>query len=163
VSDYKGRNEGTNTVKSIKRKITPGDVVSTVIISPNAHASRADPSWIIPVVTNVFVDYPTANSTHLTMGMRFINSLAGFGEKRKFNFIKVSTLVRLIRILGLMAVLSYMIVILFTWIYANHQGYVYFSAGEPVSLIKYPEWVLGFLGIFATASVLRRELDNMIS
>jgi hypothetical protein len=59
-----------------------------------------------------------------------------------------------------MAVLSYMVVILFTWMYANHQGYVYFSAGEPVSLIKYPEWVLGFLGIIATVSVLRRELDS---
>ncbi|MCG2737540.1 MAG: hypothetical protein L6282_14245, partial [Candidatus Methanoperedenaceae archaeon] len=109
---------------------------------------------------NVFVDYPTANSTHLRMGMRFINSLTGFGEKRKFEFIKVSTLLRLLKILGLMAVLSYMIVILFTWMYANHQGYVYFSAGEPVSLIKYPEWALGILGILVTASVLRRELDN---
>ncbi len=160
MSNYKGRNEGTNTVKSIRRHSTSGDIVSAVIISPNAHASRADPTWIIPVVTSVFVDYPSANSTHLRMGMRFINSLTGFGEKRKFEFIKVSTLLRLLRILGLMAVLSYMIVILFTWMYANHQGYVYFSAGEPVSLIKYPEWVLGILGILATASVLRRELDH---
>jgi len=160
VSHHKGRNEGTNAVKSIRRHSTSGDIVSAVIITPNAHASRADATWIIPVVTNVFVDYPTANSTHLRMGMRFINSLTGFGEKRKFEFIKVSTLLRLLKILGLMAVLSYMIVILFTWMYANHQGYVYFSAGEPVSLIKYPEWALGILGILVTASVLRRELDN---
>ena len=69
---------------------------------------------------------------------------------------------RLLKILGLISVLSYMIVILFTWMYANHLGYVYFSAGEPISFIKYPEWVLGFLGILATASVLRKELDNLI-
>ena len=65
----------------------------------------------------------------------------------------------LLRILGLMAVLSYMIIILFIWIYANHQGYVYFSAGEPMSLIKYLEWIMGFLGIIVIASVLRKELD----
>ncbi len=91
---------------------------------------------------------------------RFINSMSGSGENSKFSFIKVSTILRLLRILGLMAVLSYMIVILFTWIYANHLGYVYFSAGEPVSLIKYPEWVLGFIGIIAVASALRREIDG---
>ncbi len=109
---------------------------------------------------NTPVDNPLGNSTHLTMEMHYINSMSGSGENRKFSFIKVSTIFRLLRILGLMAVLSYMIVILFTWIYANHQGYVYFSAGEPVSLIKYPEWVLGFLGIIAAASALRREIDG---
>jgi hypothetical protein len=159
VFNYKGSNEGTNSVRSNRRWSTPGDIGSIIIISPKAYMSRADPAWIIPVVTNVFVDYPTENSTHLTMGMRFKNFL--HGEKRKFEFIKSSTIFHLLRILGLMAVLSYMIVILFTWAYANHQGYVYFSAGEPVSLIKYPEWALGILGILATASILRRELDRI--
>jgi hypothetical protein len=70
--------------------------------------------------------------------MNFIDPLTDIGERKKFEIIKVSTLPRLLRILGLMTVLSYMIIILFTWIYANHQGYVFFSAGEPVSLIKYP-------------------------
>jgi hypothetical protein len=93
------------------------------------------------------------------MGISFKNILAGFGEKSKFEF-KVSTILHLLKILGLMAVLSYMIVILFTWMYANYQGYVYFSAGEPISLIKYPEWALGILGILTIASVLRRELDQ---
>jgi hypothetical protein len=69
---------------------------------------------------------------------------------------------KVIRILGLMSVLSYMIIILLTWIYANYQGYEYFSAGEPVSLIKYPEWALGFLGILVTASMVRREIDDLI-
>lgn len=161
MSHYKGGNEGTTAVRN-RRWGTPGDIGSIIIISPEAHTSRSDPAWIIPVVTNVFVDYPTANSMHLTMGMSFKNFLAGFGEKGKFEFIKVSTIFRMLNILGLMAVLSYMIVILFTWMYANFQGYVYFSAGEPVSLIKYPEWALGILGILVTASVLRRELDQKI-
>ncbi len=66
---------------------------------------------------------------------------------------------RLLKILGLISVLSYMIVILFTWMYANHMGYVYFSAGEPVSFIKYPEWILGIIGILAIASDLRNEMN----
>ncbi len=135
VSQYKDRNEGTTAV-------------------------RLNRLWITPAVTNVFVDYPTLNSTHLRMGISFKNLLAGFGEKGKFEFIKISTILRMLNILGLMAVLSYMIVILFTWMYANIQGYVYFSAGEPVSLIKYPEWALGILGILAIAGVLRKELDQ---
>ena len=160
MSHHKGRNEGSTAVSSNRRWSTLGDIGSIIIISPKAHGSTSDPAWIIPVVTNVFVEYPTANSTHLTMGMSFKNFLAGFGEKGKFEFIKVSTILRMLNILGLMAVLSYMIVILFTWMYANHLGYVYFSAGEPVSLIKYPEWALGILGIIATSSILRRELDQ---
>ncbi len=162
MSHYKGRNEGKTTVRPKRGWSTPVDIGSIIIISPKGHAARADPAWLIPVFTNVFVDYPTSNSTHLTMGMSFKNLLTGFGEKSKFDFINFSTFLRLVRILGLMAVLSYMIVILMTWMYANIQGYVYFSAGEPVSLIKYPEWVLGILGILVTASVLRRELDQRI-
>ena len=162
MSHYKGRNEGTSPVRSNRRWSTPADIGSIIIISPEAHTSRSDPAWIIPVVTNVFVDYPTANSTHLKMGMSFKNFMADFGEKGRFAFIKISTILRMLNILGLMAVLSYMIVILFTWMYANFQGYVYFSAGEPVSLIKYPEWALGILGILVTASILRRELDQRI-
>ena len=160
MSHHKGRNEGTTAVSSNRRWSTLGDIGSIIIISPKAHASTSDPAWIIPVVTNVFVEYPTANSTHLTMGMSFKNFLAGFSNNSKLEIIKLSTIFRMLRILGLMAVLSYMIVILFTWMYANHLGYVYFSAGEPVSLIKYPEWALGILGIIATSSILRRELDQ---
>ena len=153
---HKGRNEGTNSGKVIR------DIESIIIISPNAHTSRSIPSWIAPVTTGMYVDNPSLNSTHLSMGVSFRNYLPEIGTNRMIESNKVSIIFPLIRILGLMAVLSYMVVILLTWIYANHQGYVYFSAGEPISLIKYPEWVLGFLGIFATASVLRKELDNLI-
>ncbi len=68
----------------------------------------------------------------------------------------------IIRIIGLMAMISYMIVILFTWIFANLQGYMYFSAGEPVLLIKYLEWGLGFVGIIVAADYLNRELNHYI-
>ncbi|MCZ7355520.1 MAG: hypothetical protein O8C66_03590 [Candidatus Methanoperedens sp.] len=67
-----------------------------------------------------------------------------------------------IRILGLMAIISYMTVILFTWIYANINGYVYFSAGEPILSIKYPEWLLGFVGILVAIDCLRKELNDLI-
>ena len=68
--------------------------------------------------------------------------------------------IKIFRILGLMALISYMIVILFTWIFANIEGYVYFSAGEPVSSIKYIEWVLGFLGIYVATYYLHKELND---
>jgi hypothetical protein len=156
VSKHQNRNEGTSFAKVIR------DIGSIIIISPNAHVSTAVPSWITPTITAISVDNPSVNSTHLKMGVRFSNSIPEIGENRTNKSIKISKIFLLLRILGLMAVLSYMIVILFTWVYANHQGYVYFSAGEPISLIKYPEWVLGFLGILAAASVLRRELDNLM-
>lgn len=69
-------------------------------------------------------------------------------------------MIKLVRILGLMALISYMIVILFTWIYANFKGFVYFSAGEPILLIKYPEWMLGFIGILVAIDYLYRELKG---
>lgn len=68
--------------------------------------------------------------------------------------------VRWIRIIGLIALISYMIIILFIWIFANLRGYVYFSAGEPVLSIKYPEWVFGFIGIFVAVDYLHRELNE---
>jgi hypothetical protein len=68
--------------------------------------------------------------------------------------------IKIVRIIGLMALISYMIVILFTWIFANLQGYMYFSAGEPVLSIKYPEWILGFIGIFVAVDYLHRELNS---
>ncbi len=55
-----------------------------------------------------------------------------------------------IRLLGNIAVLSYMVIILSTWIYTNLTGNVYFSAGEDIRVLAYAEWVLGFIGIGTT-------------
>lgn len=78
----------------------------------------------------------------------------------KMNAFENSNIVKIARILGLMALISYMIVIIFTWMFANIEGYVYFSAGEPVLSIKYLEWVLGLLGIFVAVNYLQKELNE---
>jgi len=82
------------------------------------------------------------------------------GQKDENAVTTKNSLIKIIRILGLMALISYMIVILFTWIFANLGGYVYFSAGEPVLSIKYIEWILGFLGIFVATYYLHKELND---
>lgn len=65
-------------------------------------------------------------------------------------------IVKQVRIFGLMALISYMIVVLFTWIYANMQGFIYFSAGIPEPEIKYIVWVLGFLGFIVAIDYLHQ-------
>ena len=84
------------------------------------------------------------------------------GQKDENTIIAKSSSIKILRILGLMALISYMIVILYTWIFANIGGYVYFSAGEPVLSIKYIEWMLGFLGIFVATYYLHKELNDDI-
>ncbi len=69
-----------------------------------------------------------------------------------------SEITKIIRIIGLMALISYMVVILFTWVYANLGGYVYFQAGEPMQAIKYSEWALGITGIFVAFEGLLKEI-----
>jgi hypothetical protein len=84
-------------------------------------------------------------------------TLYNTGQKKA----KIYKKIKNVRILGLMAVISYMTVILFVWIYANYDGYVYFLAGEPNLLIKYTEWLLGFIGIFVTIDLLRKEIKYL--
>jgi hypothetical protein len=47
-------------------------------------------------------------------------------------------------------------------VFANIEGYVYFSAGEPVLSIKYLEWILGSVGIFVAVNYLQKELNEYI-
>ncbi len=51
-----------------------------------------------------------------------------------------------------------MSVILFTWIYTNLDGEIYFLAGEPMLSVKYFEWALGFTGIFVALNYLFKEI-----
>ncbi len=72
--------------------------------------------------------------------------------------IDFSKIMKIIRVLGLMTLICYMSVILFTWIYTNLDGNVYFLAGEPILSIKYFEWALGFTGIFVALDCLFKEI-----
>lgn len=69
-------------------------------------------------------------------------------------------LMKVVRVIGLMSIISYMTVILFAWIYSSLLGYVYFSAGEPTLIIKYLEWIIGFIGIFVAVYYLHKELSE---
>ena len=104
-------------------------------------------------------DFSLVDSTSQLTGTNFGRTPGQFGNSKNRTTFDLSKLVKLARILGLMSLISYMIVILFTWMYANMEGFVYFSAGEPVLSIKYPEWVLGFLGIFVATDYLHKELN----
>lgn len=76
------------------------------------------------------------------------------------NAFDYSKLIKIVRIVGLMALISYIAVILFTWIYANSAGHIYFSAGEPSSWIKYSEWILGFMAFFVAIYYFLMELSG---
>ena len=92
------------------------------------------------------------------------NNVSNGGKQSgKINNVKpfdYSIPIKIVRIRGLMALISYIAVILFTWIYANRAGFIYFSAGEPSSLIKYSEWILGFLAFFVAIYYLLMELSG---
>jgi hypothetical protein len=151
------------------RKKACSDIRMNNINAPASRSGRASsvfpesgaPYWITPVVAGTAMAVYPANSARLTLSMNFVNSTDHEHANGSFNIIDYSKLFRTVRILGLMSVISYMIVILFTWIYANLTGYVYFSAGEPELLIKYPEWVLGLIGISVAIDCLRKELDAL--
>lgn len=73
-----------------------------------------------------------------------------------------SLIIWYLKFLGLITVFSYIVVILCTWMYANYQGYTYFSAGESIDHIKYPEWIFGINGVFVVAYYIKKELDTAI-
>lgn len=66
---------------------------------------------------------------------------------------------KLIRVLGLLTALAYLIVILFIWVSANMAGYIYFTAGEPDLRVKYAEWLLGVVGIYTQVIELKEKLN----
>ena len=70
---------------------------------------------------------------------------------------------KLFRLVGIMTVLSYMIVILSTWIIAKYQGFTYFQAGEPIHIIMYIEWTLGIIGVLTLVDIYREELSSIKS
>ena len=129
---------------------------------PDGLLAAPAPYWIMPAVSNITMAATSASSAHLTVSIDLMNYTGHGCANGTIDAISFSKIVGTVRVLGLMAVISYMTVILFAWIYANLQGYVYFSAGEPVLIVKYSEWVLGFLGIFAAVDCLRKELTSRL-
>ncbi|HEY9204726.1 MAG TPA: hypothetical protein VIO58_02300 [Candidatus Methanoperedens sp.] len=117
---------------------------------------------VTPAITSLTMVVTSNNHAQFGAAANFINPSIHYPARRSFDFIDFQKLIKIVRILGLMSVISYMVVILFTWISANLEGYIYFSAGEPESLIKYPEWALGAIGIFAAFDYLRKELNDEI-
>lgn len=65
-----------------------------------------------------------------------------------------------LRIIGLISLIGWMICIMVIWIYANIRGFVYFQGGEPLWWIKYPEWILGVIGITTAIQYLILELNK---
>ncbi len=123
-----------------------------------AHGLFPAPYRVSPV-GNVMMAGTSSEFIPSTPVMPFINATFNTHANKNNDFIGFPGIIKNIRILGFMAIISYMVVILFTWIYANLEGYVYFSAGEPLLIIKYPEWVLGFIGITVAVDSLRKELN----
>lgn len=83
-----------------------------------------------------------------------------FIHKNSVSYLQIgfSKIMKIIRVLGLVTLICYMSVILFTWIYTNLDGDVYFLAGEPKLSVKYFEWALGFTGIFVALDYLFKEI-----
>ncbi|VVB90456.1 Uncharacterised protein [uncultured archaeon] len=113
--------------------------------------------WIMPAVCSITTAVTSPGSVRLTISMHSINDA---GHRYTKNNIKIIKILKMTRILGLIALISYIGVILAIWINANLGGYVYFSAGEPMLIIKYAEWGLGFIGLSVATSFLCRELRD---
>ncbi len=65
----------------------------------------------------------------------------------------------IIKILGLASSMSFIVVILYTWMLAETNGYTYFTAGEPHDIIRNVEWFLGMLGLSMLIVVTKEEID----
>ncbi len=113
----------------------------------------------VPAITDIRMVVNSDNPMHFNVTLPAVKGTVCQQSYSRKDQINLSKITKVVRVLGLMAIISYMVVILFTWAYANLAGYVYFSAGEPELLIKYPEWALGAIGILAAVDYLRKELD----
>lgn len=154
---------GTKGIRYESSAGVPEESINSMLNkSMNAHGFSGTSASILLTFANP--DFPadlvSINSTGQITGTNSASATRQYGKNINIRVFHFSKLVKLVRILGLIALISYMIVILFTWMYANIEGYVYFSAGEPVLSIKYPEWILGFLGIFVATDYLQRELNG---
>lgn len=154
-----------NEISGQRVKYSPGRVTE-IIVSPSGgympdHELSDVPALVVftPAAENVMITVDSANPDQPTPAMCFTSGIRGIRFNKfincRMNFSKITGVAR---ILGLVALISYMIGILFTWVHANLNGNVYFLAGEPILFIKYSEWALGLVGIFVGADYLRKEI-----
>jgi hypothetical protein len=156
-----------NEISGQRFKYNSGRLTEIIVSSSGGcmpyHELSDVPALVVfmPAAENITITVASANSDQPTLEMC---SISGTGEgdirfnkyiNRSVSFSKITGVARII---GLVALISYMIGILFTWVHANLDGNVYFLAGEPTSFIKYSEWVLGLVGIFVGADYLRKEI-----
>ncbi len=130
---------------------------------PDAPGTSISSYWMMPAVCGITTAVTSPSSVRLTISMRSINDTGHRYTKNNINSINFLKILKITRILGLIALISYIGVILAVWINANLGGYVYFSAGEPMLIIKYAEWGLGFIGLSVAANFLCRELRDKSS
>jgi hypothetical protein len=115
---------------------------------------------MMPAVCGITTAVTSPGSVRLTISMHSINDTGHYYIKNNINSMNFLKILKMTRILGLIALISYIGVILAIWINANLGGYVYFSAGEPMLIIKYAEWGLGFIGLSVATNFLCRELRD---
>jgi hypothetical protein len=130
---------------------------------PEAPGTSISSHWMMPDVCGITTAVTSPGSVRLTISMQSINDTGHHHTKNNINNINLLKILKMTRILGLIALISYIGVILAIWINANLGGYVYFSAGEPMLIIKYAEWGLGFIGLSVAANFLCRELRDKSS
>ncbi len=152
---------GDRTDEPLFRKDTAASEITVININEakSQGGRTSEGSSVTPVsywITPTMVVTP-----HLSMN--FINSTSYDYANRNINIINYSKIMKIVRMIGLMAVISYTATILFIWVYANIQGYVYFSAGKSILSIKYLEWLFGIIGIFVVIDCLRKELRDELS
>lgn len=142
--------------------------VTEIIVSSSASGGYtpehefSDASTLVvftPTAENFTITMVSANSNQPALAMCFTRSIRDIKFNKYINCsVNLSKITGVARILGLVALISYMVGILFTWVHANLDGNVYFLAGEPISFIKYSEWALGLVGIFVGVDYLRKEI-----
>ncbi len=157
-SQHQGRHQSNNAGLPQKGRQAGASSVNNTIFINNASSDTCSPRGVPYSAAHAAVTM--AVTCPVQLGFEMSPVYAAEAIKRT-DFIEVPKALKNIRILGLMAVISYMTVILSVWMYANFGGYVYFMAGEPNLFIKYAEWALGLMGILVTTDSLRKEIKEI--
>lgn len=84
----------------------------------------------------------------------------GMGCKQSCSYIGGNNMKYNLKIFGFMIALSFLIVLLYSWMRTEYIGDTYFRAGEPNRLILYTEWILGLLSITVISIEMKKIIDE---